>query len=677
MITNADKFSIELDFSANEIRQTAADVVALADGAERTAAAVSKLRTALRGLNIATERAAELRALGGTFDELALASAAAAREVERNAAEARKAVKEAEKLRKEAERQAAAMSDVARAAGDAADATAGLGAASRNAGGDVDSLTGETGDADAALGRMGEEADDAARAVRGLGDDARRADGALGGMGARVADIAKGAAAGILSVELLKKGFEALAAGVRFAIEAAGEYQQTTEEGRRRQEFFTEQLTAARLEIGRAVADSESYNDALVAIVEILPDVVSGVNDLVEEIDRAATLFRAADEATQGFRDAARETGQCLIDKLFPWVGVITDALTGVGEAYDYLAGRAEHAAQVAEWSGESIRTDIDGMAESARLAALQARDFEASVVRAFENVSGVTRRAALVNAAVNPFGIFDPGRPAAEAPARASVGGMGPREEREIANAVATEKSKAEALADIQRIAADAELERANERKDALIAIEETLTAKRIEEAERLDAARAALDEQRQAAEQARADQEAARAEDMQRRFGAVTDAATASYQAIAGGLGETLAASLDAGKDAEERAAAIVGGGLVDVGKSAVAMSAIKTIADPALGFVPNPAGGAALFGVGIAAIATGKAIGGSALTDSGGAPSAPREAPAREVQQGPRTTNNFTIQTGIGDPRAIALQVADAVNNAQKMGLINGAR
>lgn len=110
------------------------------------------------------------------------------------------------------------------------------------------------------------------------------------------------------------------------------------------------------------------------------------------------------------------------------------------------------------------------------------------------------------------------------------------------------------------------------------------------------------------------------------------------------------------------------IIGGMISNLGKTMVAAGVAISIGDPAAGFLPNPARGAALIGAGTAAIVLGATLGAA----GGGKTKAAAAAPTAPGGNSQSTVINQTVQFGfVGDRRAAARDVAIETDRAARLG------
>jgi hypothetical protein len=105
---------------------------------------------------------------------------------------------------------------------------------------------------------------------------------------------------------------------------------------------------------------------------------------------------------------------------------------------------------------------------------------------------------------------------------------------------------------------------------------------------------------------------------------------------------------------------ASKIIGQQLVTLGSSAITAGALAFVGDPAAGFLPNPARGAAMIAAGTVAVAAGAKLGAS-----GGSQSAPAREVAPVTQQSQTNNNyNFSFQPILGDRRTQQRAIKAAV-------------
>ena len=571
----------------------------------------------------------------------------------------------------------------------------------------IDKAAAKVNESAKAHGKLEGAARRAETAIDGVGDEARSAGNQIeaaardaDGAGSSLRRLAAGAgsvASGMLSAELAMRAVTGVLEVLRSGVEA---YSENTEEGAKAQDEFTTALDITRTAIGQAVVESEAYKLALKGLNYVaanseelsrqLKIVLDAMLIVVRSLATTFTSFSSsvddADGSMAGATTTARSMGNAMSQIALAAVNaaIALERVMGVSEQIENIAamspvGMARDQLLGIERDANLLERMAGTRAESAgRIAELEALRAQLLAGPGFTQTEEETQ-AALERS----IETFEQGQAAAERYREAAAGGGGggggggrggggraaeqetytfeedPVIQAEILHAQETiEQIRQMGL----QAAADRERDRADQIARRKLEIEQEI------ELERERAAELAAIQAEEAEAAATAAQ--AQAEKMRSIY-------STAAESVMGPLSEIYGAGIDKLLDGEGEklgtsARRIIGQQLVSLGQSALSAAALFNFADPAVGFLPNPARSAATAAAGLAAIAAGKALG---AVDKGGNKSKPaRETPKNETQQQMQQITNINFAGGTFiDERRASRAITQALQQGRQQGAI----
>ena len=570
----------------------------------------------------------------------------------------------------------------------------------------IDKAAAKVNESAKAHGKLEGAARRAETAIDGVGDEARSAGNQIeaaardaDGAGSSLRRLAAGAgsvASGMLSAELAMRAVTGVLEVLRSGVEA---YSENTEEGAKAQDEFTTALDITRTAIGQAVVESEAYKLALKGLNYVaanseelsrqLKIVLDAMLIVVRSLATTFTSFSSsvddADGSMAGATTTARSMGNAMSQIALAAVNaaIALERVMGVSEQIENIAamspvGMARDQLLGIERDANLLERMAGTRAESAgRIAELEALRAQLLAGPGFTQTEEGTQAA--LDRSIDKFA---EGQAAAERYREAAAGGGGgggggrggggraaepetytfeedPVIQAEILHAQETiEQIRQMGL----QAAADRERDRADQIARRKLEIEQEI------ELERERAAELAAIQAEEAEAAATAAQ--AQAEKMRSIY-------STAAESVMGPLSEIYGAGIDQLLDGEGEklgtsARRIIGQQLVSLGQSALSAAALFNFADPAVGFLPNPARSAATAAAGLAAIAAGKALG---AVDKGGNKSKPaRETPKNETQQQMQQITNINFAGGTFiDERRASRAITQALQQGRQQGAI----